>query len=185
MPSIGTRPNRREERTTCYYRGYKHTKAWGSSRKIVYRCSQFRKGCRGTIEYTIATMGYSSVRPHTCSNAVVASGVIDALEVMMVHDLASGVFVPVYYVLGTARDESAYWNMIHFVPQGTDRQLQPAEIICDSEDALQNAIQTQFPNTIVVGCLFHMKQAYTNSQYAALNFSLFVLLRPFWLRPSS
>ncbi|GMF23690.1 unnamed protein product [Phytophthora fragariaefolia] len=77
----------------------------------------------------------------------------------MVHDRVSGVFVPVYYVLCTSRDESAYWNMVHFITQGTDQQIQPAEVACDFESALQNAIQTRFPNAIVVGCLFHMKQA--------------------------
>ncbi|EGZ10479.1 hypothetical protein PHYSODRAFT_337290 [Phytophthora sojae] len=35
--------------------------------------------------------------------------------------------------------------MVHFVVQSTDQQLEPAE--------------TQFPNAIVIGCLFHLKQA--------------------------
>ncbi|OWY90198.1 hypothetical protein PHMEG_00041786 [Phytophthora megakarya] len=287
MPRIGTHSNRREERTTSYYRGYKHTKALGSSRKIVYRCSKFRNGCRGTMKYTVATMGCFSVRPHTCRNAVVAGSIIDVLCVMKAHvdvlaieriatsarqiwetvrgefydddnqhvvrrrfelqavrrihrarnqhfsgdgygvveipplslalnetatffqfdyvsinhantskpkrllagahptlvnllryngttlfvdatfrlyhvdtnNRASGLFVPVYYMLSTARVESAYWNMIHFISQGTDQPIQPAGIVCEIEGALHNAIQTQFPNTIVVGCLFDMKQA--------------------------
>ncbi|GMF25787.1 unnamed protein product [Phytophthora lilii] len=49
--------------------------------------------------------------------------------------------------------------MIHFVVQATDQNLEPAEVICDFEAGLMNSIQTQFPNAIVLGCLFHMKQA--------------------------
>ncbi|KAE9113789.1 hypothetical protein PF007_g10615 [Phytophthora fragariae] len=49
--------------------------------------------------------------------------------------------------------------MVHFVVQRTDQQLEPAEVVCDFESALIDAMQTQFPNAIVIGCLFHLKQA--------------------------
>ncbi|KAE9055994.1 hypothetical protein PF006_g32815, partial [Phytophthora fragariae] len=77
----------------------------------------------------------------------------------MVHDRASGVFVPVFYVLSTSRTADSYWDMIHFIVQATDQQIEPAEIVCDFEAALMDSLQTQFPNAIVLGCLFHMKQA--------------------------
>ncbi|ETO73592.1 hypothetical protein F444_10500, partial [Phytophthora nicotianae P1976] len=255
----------RQERTTCFYRGFKYTRAWTSSRKIAYRCSRFRSGCRGTLEFTIATMGFSAVRPHTCRDAVPAPGRIEdvtmemmsqadalaieqvarparqiwealrdefygaangnvvrglselqvqrriyrarhqhfsgdvhgAIEIpplslaldeavsffqfhyvtinnenlnkptrllgwahpslvnllryhgttlfvdgtfhcvprgykqcviFMVHDRASGIFVPVYYVLSTSRSGDSYWDMLHFVVQSTDQQLEPAEV---------------------------------------------------------
>ncbi|POM65201.1 Hypothetical protein PHPALM_19123 [Phytophthora palmivora] len=79
--------------------------------------------------------------------------------VFMVHDRASGVFVPVFYVLSTSRTGDSYWDMIHFIVQATDQQIEPAEIVCAFESALMDALQTQFPNAIVLGCLFHMKQA--------------------------
>ncbi|KAF1777665.1 hypothetical protein GQ600_19694 [Phytophthora cactorum] len=63
QPAIALRRPRgqvRQERTPCYYRGLKYTRAWASSRKIAYRCSRFRTGCRATMEFTIATMGYSA-----------------------------------------------------------------------------------------------------------------------------
>ncbi|POM79137.1 Hypothetical protein PHPALM_3257 [Phytophthora palmivora] len=72
--------------------------------------------------------------------------------IFMVHDRTSGVFVPVYYVLSTSRGEK-------LLRHRTDKQIRPAEVIGDFEGALQNAVETQFPNAIVVGCLFHMKQA--------------------------
>ncbi|KAE8909486.1 hypothetical protein PF003_g5890 [Phytophthora fragariae] len=286
---------RRAERTTCYFKGYKYTRAWASSRKIVYRCSKFRAGCGGTMEFRIASMGYTCVKAHSCSATAVVSSVTNveaemkaqadllAIEhvawpvrrvweelqrrfystdnpdvvrglseqqvtgrvhharrqhysgnvhgsieipplalaldeavtffqfhcitphrddltkptrllgwahpalvallryhgttlfvdgtfrcvpsgyaqcvVFMVHDRASGVFVPVFYVLSTSRTADSYWDMIHFIVQATDQQIEPAEIVCDFEAALMDSLQTQFPNAIVLGCLFHMKQA--------------------------
>ncbi|KAG4241045.1 hypothetical protein PC116_g11036 [Phytophthora cactorum] len=49
--------------------------------------------------------------------------------------------------------------MMHFVVQDTDQQLEPAEIVCDFETDLLNAVNTQFPHALVIGCLFHLKQA--------------------------
>ncbi|OWY92932.1 LOW QUALITY PROTEIN: hypothetical protein PHMEG_00037850 [Phytophthora megakarya] len=79
--------------------------------------------------------------------------------IVMVHDRATGMSVPVYYVLSTSREERAYWNIVHVIAQGTDQQIEPAEIVCDFEPALQNALQVQFPNAIVIGCLFPLNQA--------------------------
>ncbi|GMF17267.1 unnamed protein product [Phytophthora fragariaefolia] len=67
--------------------------------------------------------------------------------------------MPVYYVLSTSRSGDSFWDMVHFVVQGTDQRLEPAEVVCDFENALIDALQTQFPNAIVIGCLFHLKQA--------------------------
>ncbi|KAG3059024.1 hypothetical protein PC121_g14139 [Phytophthora cactorum] len=33
----------------------------GRVRKIVYRCSKYRTGCKRKMEYTIAAMGYTTV----------------------------------------------------------------------------------------------------------------------------
>ncbi|OWZ09198.1 hypothetical protein PHMEG_00018138 [Phytophthora megakarya] len=79
--------------------------------------------------------------------------------IFMVHDRASGLYVPVYYVLSTSRRGDSFWDMIHFVVQGTDQQLEPAEVVCDFECALIDTVQTQYPNAIVIGCRFHLKQA--------------------------
>ncbi|OWZ08139.1 hypothetical protein PHMEG_00019363 [Phytophthora megakarya] len=55
--------------------------------------------------------------------------------VFMVHDHASGVFVPVFYILTTGQ------------------QIKPTEVVCDFEPGLMNALQSQFPNAIVIGCV--------------------------------
>ncbi|POM59678.1 hypothetical protein PHPALM_31552 [Phytophthora palmivora] len=41
--------------------------------------------------------------------------------VYMVHDHASRLFVPVFYILSTSRTGDAYWDMMHFVLQATDQ----------------------------------------------------------------
>ncbi|KAE8878000.1 hypothetical protein PF003_g37799 [Phytophthora fragariae] len=66
---------RRAERTTCYFKGYKYTRAWASSRKIVYRCSKFRAGCGGKMEFRIASMGYTCVKAHSWSATAVVSSI--------------------------------------------------------------------------------------------------------------
>ncbi|KAG3107737.1 hypothetical protein PI124_g8989 [Phytophthora idaei] len=76
----------------------------------------------------------------------------------MVHDRASGVFVPVIYIFGTSRTGDFYWDMIHFVVQATDQQINPAELVYGFETGLMDALPTQFPNAIVLGCLVHLKQ---------------------------
>ncbi|POM75316.1 Hypothetical protein PHPALM_7596 [Phytophthora palmivora] len=75
--------------------------------------------------------------------------------ILMVHDRASGIFVPAFYVLSTYRTSDSYWDIIHHVVQATDQRLSPAEVICDFEAGLMDAVQTQFPDAMVVGCLFH------------------------------
>lgn len=79
--------------------------------------------------------------------------------VLMVHDRASGLYVPVFYALTSRRTEDMYWDLLHQIIQTTDQQLSPAEVICDFETGLINAISTQFPNAEVIGCMFHFKQA--------------------------
>ncbi|POM63818.1 Hypothetical protein PHPALM_20735 [Phytophthora palmivora] len=283
MPNSGAGPlEPLPERTTCFYQGYKYTRSWASSKKISFRCSKYRTGCKGTMEFRISSMGYMSVRPHTCRDTTIASRLEDVKEdmkamtdslaisdvarparqiwhelrglyygfdnnnvvislsesqvisrvhraraihysgdvhgsveipplslalneavsffqfhfvsanrqdvnrpnrllgwahpvllnllrynnttlfidgnfrcvprnyqqrvVYMVHDRASGHFVPVFYILSTSHT-------------GDAPAIKPSRVICDFESALIEAVQTQFRDAIVIGCLFHLKQA--------------------------
>ncbi|KAG3147235.1 hypothetical protein PC128_g23833 [Phytophthora cactorum] len=88
QPDIALRRPRgqvRQERTTCYYRGFKYARAWASSRKNAYRCSRFCTGCRATMAFTIATMGYSAVRSHICRAAVPAVGRLQYVTTVMMN----------------------------------------------------------------------------------------------------
>lgn len=77
----------------------------------------------------------------------------------MVHDQASGCFVPVFYVLTTHRTMDTYTALYFCIQQASDRLLEPAEVVCDFERALIDAVGDQFPNADIIGCLFHFKQA--------------------------
>ncbi|ETN16832.1 hypothetical protein PPTG_05933 [Phytophthora nicotianae INRA-310] len=46
----------RHERTTCYYKGYKYTKAWSPSKKISCRCSKFRSGGLADVKEDMKAM---------------------------------------------------------------------------------------------------------------------------------
>ncbi|KAG3107738.1 hypothetical protein PI124_g8988 [Phytophthora idaei] len=67
-------------RTTCVFRGYKYTRGWAFTMKTVYRCSKFRQGCPGKMEFNIASTGYSCASPHTCRVALVAATVTDVQD---------------------------------------------------------------------------------------------------------
>ena len=79
--------------------------------------------------------------------------------IVMVSDRASGLFVPVFYVLCTDRTADTYWDVVDFVYHPTHQQLDPESIVCDFEQGLIDAVATQFPQSRIVGCLFHLKQA--------------------------
>lgn len=79
--------------------------------------------------------------------------------ILFAHDQASGLCVPVLYILSMSKTSDAYWDMIHCVVQATDQQLNPAQVVCNFKPALINADQTQLPNAEVIGCLFHFEQA--------------------------
>lgn len=51
-----------------------------------------------------------------------------------------------------------YWNVLHFIIQAGEQQVQPAEVVCDFEPALIQSARCQFPAVKIVGCLFYFKQ---------------------------
>ncbi|KAE8964032.1 hypothetical protein PR001_g29186 [Phytophthora rubi] len=79
--------------------------------------------------------------------------------VVMVHDQASELFIPVYFVLCSSKAKDMYFDILELIYRDTSEKLQPCDIVCDFEQPLIQAIQKQFPNAEVIGCLFHFKQA--------------------------
>ncbi|OWZ16290.1 hypothetical protein PHMEG_0009931 [Phytophthora megakarya] len=63
----------------------------------------------------------------------------------------SSIFVDATYRL--------YDRLFHNVFVGAKKKLDPAHIVCDFEFALIKSVQEQFPESRIVGCLFHFKQA--------------------------
>ncbi|DAZ95483.1 TPA: hypothetical protein N0F65_001963 [Lagenidium giganteum] len=50
-------------------------------------------------------------------------------------------------------------DVLNCIVQATDQNLSPVQVVCDFETGLIDAIQVQFPDAKVGGCLFHFKQA--------------------------
>ncbi|KAG3068299.1 hypothetical protein PI125_g23447 [Phytophthora idaei] len=62
-------------------------------------------------------------------------------------------------MLATSKSEWSWWHCLHCVQVTTGMNMQPGTITCDYERAVINAVRDQFPDSKIVGCLFHVKQA--------------------------
>ena len=97
--------------------------------------------------------------------------------VIMVFDDDTDSYVDVLYILMNGKSffmspkmslilrhllgqtEWDYWDAIHLAFRITHCKMNPKYIYCDFEKALINAVRNQFRDAIIIGCLFHWKQA--------------------------
>ncbi|KAE8976066.1 hypothetical protein PR002_g25416 [Phytophthora rubi] len=79
--------------------------------------------------------------------------------IVMVYDRGSRCYVPAMWVLNTSKTEWSYWHVLHCVQAATGMNMEPGTITCDFEQGLINAVGDQFPDSTLVSCLFHFKQA--------------------------
>ncbi|ETM34009.1 hypothetical protein L914_18810 [Phytophthora nicotianae] len=77
----------------------------------------------------------------------------------MVYDQASELFVPVYFVLCSSKAKDMYFDILKLIYRDTSEKLEPCDVVCDFEMPMIQAIEKQFLNAEVIGCLFHFKQA--------------------------
>jgi len=94
------------------------------------------------------------------------------LLVVMVKDLQTQMFVPVFYCLMTGKSKSLYSQALHFIISATNCKFNPRRISCDFEAALIAEVRNKFSppdsgsssseyvGTDIVGCKFHLKQAW-------------------------
>ncbi|GMF60708.1 unnamed protein product [Phytophthora fragariaefolia] len=57
------------------------------------------------------------------------------------------------------KTDSMYDDILHLIYRDTNKKLNPAEVVFDSEFIPFSPVQRQFLNDDVVGCFFHYKQA--------------------------
>ncbi|EGZ14737.1 hypothetical protein PHYSODRAFT_333073 [Phytophthora sojae] len=81
------------------------------------------------------------------------------LEIVMLYDLISELFLPIWYVLTTGKTAQVYDRPFHNIYVGARQKIFPAHVVCDFEFAMITSVQNQFPESRIVGCLFHSKQA--------------------------
>jgi len=67
-------------------------------------------------------------------------------------------YVPCAYVLMTGKTSECYYQAFSWL-HGECPDLSPFSVGVDFERALLETAQAQFPDAIIVGCLFHWKQA--------------------------
>jgi len=78
---------------------------------------------------------------------------------VMVYDVSTELYVPVLFSLTTCRTQDAYKKLLQCIEFSIGRKPMPKEVICDFEAALIFAVRDYFPETRIIGCFFHFKQA--------------------------
>ncbi|POM68560.1 Hypothetical protein PHPALM_15267, partial [Phytophthora palmivora] len=81
------------------------------------------------------------------------------LVIVMMYDPISDLYLPVWYVLTSGKTSQIYEHIFHYICVASKKRLDPAHIVCDFEFAMIKAVKDQFPDSRIVGCLFHFKQA--------------------------
>lgn len=95
-----------------------------------------------------------------CTYKSCPNGFVQCL-IIMVYSQATGMYVPLWYILLDGASEWVYSTAIQLVqikcgPQG---EIKPSTVTTDFEKGLIKAIKKIFPSAEVVGCLFHFFQA--------------------------
>jgi hypothetical protein len=81
------------------------------------------------------------------------------LVIVMLYDTISDLYLPVWYILTTGKTAQVYDHVFNNLFIASKRKLDPAHIVCDFEFAMIKSVQAEFPDSQIVGCLFHFKQA--------------------------
>jgi len=77
----------------------------------------------------------------------------------MAYDRISGYFIPALFILCSGKSEELYVRLFREILQIVGSQWKPVSIGVDFEKGLINAVRYFFENSIIIGCLFHFKQA--------------------------
>ncbi|POM57918.1 Hypothetical protein PHPALM_37509 [Phytophthora palmivora] len=75
------------------------------------------------------------------------------------YDPMSDLYLPVWYVLTSKKTSQVYEHIFHYIGVASKKRLDPAHIVYDFEFAMIKAVKDQFPDSRIVGYLFHFKQA--------------------------
>ena len=78
--------------------------------------------------------------------------------IIMSFNKTLGVYVPMVYILMTAKTHWLYWHALHWVVVATKFRLDPFLVTCNFDKPSHNAVREQFKHVLLNGCLFHWKQ---------------------------
>eukprot|EP00644_Phytophthora_capsici_P008753 jgi/Phyca11/111322/e_gw1.20.607.1 len=77
----------------------------------------------------------------------------------MIYDPISDLYLPIWYALTSGKSTQVYELLFNYICIASKNRLDPAHVVCDFEYAMIKTVKNQFPNSRIVGCLFHFKQA--------------------------
>jgi hypothetical protein len=80
--------------------------------------------------------------------------------IVMLWDSAYEAYIPIFHCLLQRKTAGSYLMALNLVDQVCDFKLDPLTVTCDFEKALIGEIKAKFPRVEIVGCLFHLKQAW-------------------------
>lgn len=106
----------------------------------------------------LSLMRYNSHTFIDCTFRSVPAPFIQCL-IIMVHDIGTELFVPCAYCLLTSKNEYLYLTAFHEIIVLTKYHWMPRIITSDFEVALISAIKHEFPESRLLCCYFHLKQA--------------------------
>lgn len=79
--------------------------------------------------------------------------------IVLVYDRGSQLYVPCVYSLQTSKSEYMYCTILHELVALSKYTWMPSSITIDFEKGLVNACKHEFPESYLIGCYFHLKQA--------------------------
>lgn len=107
---------------------------------------------------SLALLRYNGPTFIDCTFRVVPSPFLQCL-IVMVFDYGSNLFVPCVYSLLTSKNEYMYCTVLHEIIVLLKYSWMPCSIVVDFEFSLIKACKHEFPESVLIGCYFHMKQA--------------------------
>ncbi|XP_064483053.1 uncharacterized protein LOC135395896 [Ornithodoros turicata] len=84
-------------------------------------------------------------------------------QLFTIHGLRNGIYVPLVFSLLPSKEETRYLKVMQFVKQAAaeaGKTFEPTTVVVDFETAIHNAVRLSWPNANIVGCRFHLGQAW-------------------------
>lgn len=78
---------------------------------------------------------------------------------LLCFDPRTRLYLPMFYILAQSKDQEVYVNALYLIQQATGFNIRPKSFTADFEAGIYNSVKLHFPDTTIVGCLFHFVQA--------------------------
>ncbi|GMF43887.1 unnamed protein product [Phytophthora fragariaefolia] len=79
---------------------------------------------------------------------------------LMLYDPGTHVYVPAFFALMTSRTEDCYNRLLYCIEFDVGTKPNVNTVVSDFESALISAVGEHYPTARIIGCLFHLKQAW-------------------------